>query len=347
MVDQSIISASPPGLNGTKPNPSASPFLDIDGILPMPNPIWLLFEILEEIAVTMLYGKSGTYKSFIALAWAICIALGTKWLGRDVKQGIAVYVAAEGPYGYKRRVIAYCHYFGIPSAQLKEKFFLLPRAVPLLDDKAVDALIAAIKQLGPHIAMVVLDTLSQCIAGNEESTTAVGAGAIKTAIRIKAELNCQVLIVHHEGKDGANGPRGSSALFNDADTVVRSEISQQRRPDDITLKVEKQKDDKKITLSLSKKDVSYGAGDRDNSCVILPRSAAIDPVQLTRTRRRMLDALVGQMKRKAWLDAAQPLHPQTFNDNVKALLNMHLVEPCDPTDVRKGYQKAGFVVSKT
>ena len=41
--------------------------------------------------------KSG--KSFLALAWALCIASGKRWLDREVETGPVVYVAAEGVSG--------------------------------------------------------------------------------------------------------------------------------------------------------------------------------------------------------------------------------------------------------
>ena len=51
-----------------------------------------------------IYGASGTFKSFVALDMAYHIALGKRWAGRRVSQGVALYIAAEGMGGMTKRV---------------------------------------------------------------------------------------------------------------------------------------------------------------------------------------------------------------------------------------------------
>ena len=43
-----------------------------------------------------IYGASGTFKSFLALDYALHRAYGMKWMGRKTKQAVPVYLAAEG-----------------------------------------------------------------------------------------------------------------------------------------------------------------------------------------------------------------------------------------------------------
>ncbi len=45
-------------------------------------------------ALVSLVGVRGSYKSFIALDWSLCIATGTPWLGRAVHRGASLYVCA-------------------------------------------------------------------------------------------------------------------------------------------------------------------------------------------------------------------------------------------------------------
>ncbi|MFK5284070.1 AAA family ATPase, partial [Lacticaseibacillus paracasei] len=66
----------------------------------------------------MLYGESGSGKSFMALQLAGAIARGVEWRGRRVKQGRVVYIAAEGAGGFRNRCVAYAQAEGIALADL-------------------------------------------------------------------------------------------------------------------------------------------------------------------------------------------------------------------------------------
>ena len=67
----------------------------------------LIRGILPADAVGMLWGAPGSYKSFLALDWALCIASGTPWLGNEVKHRKAWYLAGEGHNALRHRVSAW------------------------------------------------------------------------------------------------------------------------------------------------------------------------------------------------------------------------------------------------
>ncbi len=48
---------------------------------------WVIDGILETGALGCLFGDPASYKSFMALDWALCIASGTQWKGHIVKTG--------------------------------------------------------------------------------------------------------------------------------------------------------------------------------------------------------------------------------------------------------------------
>jgi putative DNA primase/helicase len=83
----------------------------------MPDPEWLIDGILPANKLSVVYGASGTGKSFLALDWGLSIATGTGWQGNRVKQGGVAYIAAEKGPGYKHRIQAWFQHTGFKQAE--------------------------------------------------------------------------------------------------------------------------------------------------------------------------------------------------------------------------------------
>ena len=169
---------------------------------------WLVKRMLPAESIGMLFGGSGTFKSFVALDAALHIAHGMPWLGRRTTQGPVVYIAAEGGAGLWARVQAWhqarrLKWQGIP-------FYAVPAAVDLSSDawRVVDAAQA----LGVTPAMVVIDTLSQTYSGEENSANEMAAYFRELGARFRQLWRCAVLLIHHSGHMATERPRGSSAI---------------------------------------------------------------------------------------------------------------------------------------
>jgi RecA/RadA recombinase len=67
------------------------------------NEEWLIKRVLPRQGVAAIYGKPGSFKSFVAADIAFCVALGRQWAGRRVAQASVVYIAAEGAAGFRKR----------------------------------------------------------------------------------------------------------------------------------------------------------------------------------------------------------------------------------------------------
>ena len=73
----------------------------------MGPPKWLIEGILPRWSYGMLYGPSGSGKSFLALEMAICVATGANFHRRATRAtGGAFYVAAEDPRDFPIRELA-------------------------------------------------------------------------------------------------------------------------------------------------------------------------------------------------------------------------------------------------
>lgn len=204
-----------------------------DAILSLPPPSPLVAGMLDLDTLALLYGPSGSTKTFLALDLALSVATGTWWMGQKVDAGAVLYVVAEGLGGLGARVEAW---------QARRQVWTcgqtawLPRAVSLMDLEAANALAQLVGELGPKL--VVLDTLARCMGGGDENTARDVGIAVESAEHIRRASGACVLMVHHSGKDEAAGARGSSALR----AAVATEIECRHADGITTVKQTKQRD---------------------------------------------------------------------------------------------------------
>lgn len=190
-------------------------------------PPWLIGSddtagVLPAGQLAVLFGPSGLGKTFLALDLAFCTAAGIpKWNGFPVKQGPAVYVAAEGANSLSVRVPALLKHYGLPQKPAALRFMTAP--VNLYDPRDLDASIAAIRAQSVAPALIVIDTLARCMLGADENTVKDMAQTIANVDRLKNAFDAAVLMVHHSGKSG--DMRGSTALLGAIDKQISVELA--------------------------------------------------------------------------------------------------------------------------
>lgn len=221
--------------------------------------------ILFQRTTAWLAGMPGTYKSFVALDWAMCIATGRSWLGREVEQGRVLYIAGEGASGMWQRANAWLHRRGLD----------LDATDDAIDFKGpTDLLDQTTRMMLSHLAsdgfwsMVVVDTQARVTPGVNENAKEEMDPFIRFITHLAADKGSTVLTVHHATKDGANPLRGSGSILGAADSVfvLTKEDGVEL---EVELKVEKQKETETgeiIPLTLVKH--RFEEGDRGESLVI-------------------------------------------------------------------------------
>jgi hypothetical protein len=76
--------------------------------------------------------------------------------------------------------------------------------------------------VGLSPGLIIIDTLARNFGGGDENSAKDMNTFVAGLDKLKNEFpNASVLVVHHSGKDSGRGPRGNSALFAAADTVMR------------------------------------------------------------------------------------------------------------------------------
>jgi hypothetical protein len=187
-------------------------------LIPPPEP--MIAGVLDHRTMTVLAGKFGTYKTFLALDWAASLATGTPWAGHATGEAVpVVYVAAEGVGSFDRRLMAWQHgHGGLERAQGMLSIHHGP--VDITKNEAMSGLVGRINATGARL--VIIDTLSRCAPGLEENEAAKMAGALERLFILRDVLGVAVLVLHHTGHQGLRA-RGSSVLEDNADAswVIR------------------------------------------------------------------------------------------------------------------------------
>jgi hypothetical protein len=176
---------------------------------------WLCKGILPADSMGMIFGASGTFKSFLAMDAALHVVHGLPWLGRRTEKGSALWIAAEGGKGIGHRVNAWHKLRRLaPTAD----FVAIPAAIDLGNEawRVVDAVQATVA-ITP--SLVIVDTLSQTYTGgaDENSATDMAAYLRGLAQRFRDLWHCTVIVIHHNGHAATERPRGSSAIQANTD----------------------------------------------------------------------------------------------------------------------------------
>jgi KaiC/GvpD/RAD55 family RecA-like ATPase len=193
------------------------PLLALDALRESAEAVsWLCKRVIPADSVGMLFGGSGTFKTYLALDLALHVCHGLPWMGRKTRKGPAIYVAAEGGAGLWARIQAWHQARGLDwrTADL--------RVVPVALDLGADAwrVVDAAQAAGVTPALVVVDTLSQTYAGEENSANEMAAYLRALGTRFRALWRCAVMVVHHSGHSATERPRGSSAIRANLDFLL-------------------------------------------------------------------------------------------------------------------------------
>lgn len=182
-----------------------------------PDGEWLLKGVLPAADLVVLFGASGSGKTFVALDMAFAIAQGIPWRGCRAKKGKVVIIAAEGSGGLAKRVKAYAKFHNIDLR--KVDIHIIAAAPNFLHEDDIAEVLASIKALD-DVALVVVDTLAQVTPGANENGAEDMGRALANLRLIREMAGATVMAVHHAGKDASKGSRGWSGIKAAADAQI-------------------------------------------------------------------------------------------------------------------------------
>jgi hypothetical protein len=254
-----------------------------------PGADYLIDGLLTDGDTSIIGGASGSGKSFFALHQAMCIARGTEFFGRQVKQGGVIYQAGEGGRGVIKRLIAQQIHFSIPADD-DVPLILLPSKIDLFSKEGdTQAFIDEIKvhaaQMNCPLRLIVIDTLSKASAGAEENSGKDMGTILDNIDKIRAATGAHVQFVHHLNSDGKK-LRGHTSIRADVDQVITITNDETTRIKTATLtKLKDDEDGGRIQFALAQVKVAWDEErERDvTSCVVL---SVTEKDQLKREQER-------------------------------------------------------------
>jgi len=255
---------------------------------------WHVKGVLPKAELAVVFGPSGSGKSFVVFDMAASIATGAPWQGRKTTKGKVVFVLAEGAMGFRNRLLAYAktHAGAFPGVRI------IGSAPNLLGEQDHLLLANEIESSG-GADLIVIDTLAASSPGADENAAKDMGKVIDHCKRLHQATEATVLLIHHSGKDESKGARGWSGLRAAAD----AEIEVNRYSDDRTATVTKLKDGEdgaKFAFRLVPVEIAFDAdGEPVNSCIV--EYLAVAPPNNRREprpgtiERALLEALRGDL----------------------------------------------------
>lgn len=236
---------------------------------------WLIKGVIPKADLVVMYGASGSGKTFVGLDMMAAIARGVAWRGMRVRKCRVMVIAAEGSGNVGKRIEAYCRQHEINADDLD--IGVMTAAPNFLLKPDISEVVASITAAG-GFDVVLVDTFAQVTPGANENAGEHMGLALAHARAICEATGATVVLVHHAGKDASKGARGWSGIRAAADAeleIVRHENGQRE------IRVTKMKDgqdDLSWGFTLASVVVGIdGDGDEITSCVVMEAEIKVAP----------------------------------------------------------------------
>lgn len=240
---------------------------------------WLIDGMMFCGDVGMVYGASGSGKSFLMTHAGLCIARGVPFLGHATRKGSVIYQAGEGGKGLVKRLRAHKQEFRVTEDL---PFILLPARVDLFskdgdEQRFIEECQAWRRVLPEPLALIIIDTFSTASPGANENASEDMSRLIAAGEAISKATGSALMWVHHKNAAG-DRERGHTSLRANIDTAI--EVTRDEETKTRTARLAKLKDgDDGLKLTFDLQTVTVGAYDDGKpitSCVVVPAQAGTE-----------------------------------------------------------------------
>jgi hypothetical protein len=263
---------------------------------------WLVKGIVPRHGVGAFYGQSESFKTFLIYHLACHVAAGVEWAGQRVTQAQAVYIAAEGSAGLRKRKVGFMK--AKPDFPADIPFHLIAAAPNLGTEQGdLQSLIEAIEAGGVAPGLIIVDTLAQTLGAGDENGSGMSQ-FIANANALARHFKALVLVVHHVGLGDDQRLRGHSSLRGALDVQILCERIKGALSTTLTLK--KMKDeasDRAFVAHLSRIVIATDSeGDEVSTLVVdyieegESKSMIAKPKAVPQTQRMLMDVIVAAIE---------------------------------------------------
>ncbi len=254
-------------------------WMDFDQLLAKPVPQWIVPGEIAAGKVTVMWGASGSGKTFLAVDYSMRVG----------QERPVLYIAAEDVEGVSIRAEAWMLHH---QPKAKPQLITTEDRPRLLDPAHIDALIEAGR--ARNAGLIVIDTMGKSIVGADENSAKDMRLVTDGVERLATETGAGVLLIHHANRNG--GYRGSGTLRDDA--YAQIEVSNT----DGLIKIESDKPTKNSTaieprfmrlFTVETSRVDIDSHEPIVSCVIVPEHQVMPSrnAPLTKSQREVLEIL--------------------------------------------------------
>lgn len=195
--------------------PSKLRLLTLDEFVRPPQFTYHVRGLIPAGAIILVFGPPKTAKTFAVCDLSMHAAHGMNWHGREItKQLRVVFLAGEGINGLRVRLRAWLQAHNRAG---EAAFALLPEPFGL--PERAHEVIATLREFKPDL--IVVDTLNAFFGTGDENSTQDMSRFTAAVRRLRDELGCSILIIHHTGVIETTRERGSSVLRGAADVIVQ------------------------------------------------------------------------------------------------------------------------------
>src|SRR6266571_390017 len=275
----------------------------IEDIYNLSDPEYLISKVLQTASVSLIYGVSGTGKTFTCLDLALSIAHGIAWRGRKVKQGPVWFVNTEGGRALKKRLKAW--YQEHPGLLPSPDFKVIPWSLDLREN--YQTRLDTLKDQDEAPILILFYNFSMCTDKVNQNLQEEVAAILRRLHFIADSYECHIMIVHHTNKEG--DVNGTMAFRNHVDNMIelkKEDKSQKDSP--ILFSSQKARDDEPFgDIRIELKTVNLYAdpetGEWLTSCVIADCEQAEPEKFVPQTQKQVLEILKahGQLTCAQWL----------------------------------------------
>jgi RecA/RadA recombinase len=263
---------------------------------------WLVKGIIPRQGVGALYGQSESLKSFLAFDLACYVAAGREWAGQKVMQAPAVYIAAEGAAGLRKRKVGFAK--ANPNFPKEIPFHLIAAAPNLGAEQGdLQTLIDAIEAAGVAPGLIGVDTLAQTLGSGDENGSGMSQ-FIANANALARHFKALVLVLHHVGLGDDQRLRGHSSLRGALDVQILCERTKGALSTTITLK--KMKDeasDRAFVAQLSRIVIGTDSDGDEVSTLVVDRieegaakASIAQPKAVPLSQRMLMDVIIAALE---------------------------------------------------
>lgn len=318
-------------------------------VLAQSPPAWLVYQVLPELGLVVVYGETQSGKTFSVLSMIGAVVRGVDWFGRATNPGAGIYISAEGRL--RDRLDAYIQANSLTADDLR-LLHIIEESIDLSgntrDLDQIIARIAEVREKHGIVAMVVIDTVARVMPGADENSGKDMGALINAMRRIGDAAGGVVLAIHHTGKDATRGARGHSSLRAAADAeieVTRDESGVR------TARVTKLRDaEDGAAFAFRLEAVPVGINGCRSSCVVVPCDAPARPAKahrLTDYERIALDALKEEIAASGEIRAGSSVMPAAVRSvHVKAWGARFYARMGEAREVGPGAKRQAFFRTK-